>query len=100
MAARRALGCGNAGAAPRPGKKDRGKRKMYAYLQKTVDLEFEKLAGKSPDHFAVRQYLKYKMAAGNIFYKRHLKEHRFNQIVAFFLERGAPNDRPTICCPV
>ena len=29
-----------------------------------VDLEFEKLARKSPDHFAVRQYLKYKMAAG------------------------------------
>ena len=29
-----------------------------------VDLDFEKLAKKKPDHFAVRQYAKYRMAAG------------------------------------
>lgn len=29
-----------------------------------VDLTFEKLAQKQPDHFAVRQYAKYRMAAG------------------------------------
>ena len=32
--------------------------------QNEIDLKFEKLAKKSPGHFAVRQYLKYKMAAG------------------------------------
>ena len=31
-----------------------------------VDLTFEKLAQKQPDHFAVRQYAKYRMAAGDI----------------------------------
>ena len=31
-----------------------------------VDLDFEKLAKKKPDHFAVRQYAKYRMAAGVI----------------------------------
>ena len=29
-----------------------------------VDLDFEKLAKKNPEHFAVRQYAKYRMAAG------------------------------------
>ena len=29
-----------------------------------IDLEFEKLAKKKPEHFAVRQYTKYRMAAG------------------------------------
>ena len=32
--------------------------------QNEIDLKFEKLAKKSPGHFAVRQYQKYKMAAG------------------------------------
>lgn len=31
-----------------------------------VDLMFEELEAKTPDHFAVRQYKKYKLAAGDI----------------------------------
>lgn len=37
-----------------------------------VDLLFEKLEKKDPGHFAVRQYKKYKLAAGVINYKRFL----------------------------
>ena len=37
-----------------------------------VDLMFEELAEQNPDHFAVRQYAKYKLAAGVITYKRLL----------------------------
>lgn len=37
-----------------------------------VDLMFEELAEQNPDHFAVRQYAKYKLAAGVINYKRFL----------------------------
>ena len=33
-------------------------------FQNNVDLEFEELAKRKPDHFAVRQYAKYKLAAG------------------------------------
>jgi len=35
-----------------------------------VDLMFEELAEREPDHFAVRQYAKYKLAAGVVSYKR------------------------------
>jgi type IV secretion system protein VirD4 len=38
-----------------------------------VDLMFEKLAKKDPEHFAVLQYAKYKMAAGLISCKWHLE---------------------------
>lgn len=37
-----------------------------------VDLLFDDLAGKDPDHFAVREYKKYKLAAGMTTYKRLL----------------------------
>ncbi len=33
-------------------------------FQNNVDLEFEELGKRKPDHFAVRQYAKYKLAAG------------------------------------
>ena len=33
-------------------------------FKSAVDLLFEQLQQKNPDHFAVRQYLKFKMAAG------------------------------------
>ena len=33
---------------------------------------FDELAERDPDHFAVRQYAKYKLAAGVITYKRLL----------------------------
>ena len=34
--------------------------------QNNVDLEFEELAKRKPNHFAVRQYAKYKLAAGDV----------------------------------
>jgi type IV secretion system protein VirD4 len=37
-----------------------------------VDLLFDELEAKDPNHFAVRQYKKYKLAAGVINYKRFL----------------------------
>ena len=37
-----------------------------------VDLMFDELEQKDPNHFAVRQYKKYKLAAGVITYKRLL----------------------------
>ena len=33
-------------------------------FKNAVDLMFERLQQRDPDHFAVRQYLKYKLAAG------------------------------------
>ena len=39
-----------------------------------VDLMFEELAEKDPDHFAVRQYAKYKLAAGVVCSKRLLNQ--------------------------
>ena len=35
-------------------------------FKNAVDLMFEELAEKAPDHFAVKQYRKYKLAAGVI----------------------------------
>ena len=35
-------------------------------FQNPVDMMFEALGKKKPDHFAVRQYKKYKLAAGDI----------------------------------
>ena len=37
-----------------------------------VDLLFDELEAEKPNHFAVRQYKKYKLAAGVINYKRFL----------------------------
>lgn len=41
-------------------------------FKNAVDLMFEELEEREPDHFAVRQYKKYKLAAGVITYKRLL----------------------------
>jgi len=35
-------------------------------FKNAVDLMFEQLESRDPEHFAVRQYKKYKMAAGDI----------------------------------
>lgn len=40
----------------------------------SVDMLFERLEEKEPKHFAVKQYKKYKLAAGNIKYKRLLNQ--------------------------
>lgn len=39
-------------------------------FKNAVDLMFDQLEQRGPDHFAVRQYRKYKMAAGDICSKR------------------------------
>lgn len=41
-------------------------------FQNNVDLMFEELEKEKPNHFAVRQYKKFKLAAGVINYKRFL----------------------------
>ena len=41
-------------------------------FKNAVDMLFDELEERSPDHFAVRQYKKYKLAAGVITYKRLL----------------------------
>ena len=44
-----------------------------------VDMMFDELAAKEPEHFAVRQYAKYKLAAGVIELRRTL-HHYFSEI--------------------
>ena len=39
-----------------------------------VDLMFDELEQKDPNHFAVRQYKKYKLAAGVVCFKRLLNQ--------------------------
>ena len=39
-------------------------------FKNAVDLLFDELEEKDPDHFAVRQYKKYKLAAGDLCSKR------------------------------
>jgi len=47
-----------------------------------VDLMFEHLEKKNPEHFAVRQYKKYKMAAGVINCKRLLNQNKHKRATA------------------
>ncbi len=42
--------------------------------QNPVDILFERLKEKNPNHFAVRQYVKFKMAAGVVCSKRLLNQ--------------------------
>ena len=59
--------------------------------QNPVDLLFEELEEKEPEHFAVRQYRKYKLAAGVVCSKRllnqavgkSLRTHRFQKRTVF-----------------
>ncbi len=46
-------------------------------FKNAVDLMFEQLEKDNPDHFAVRQYRKYKLAAGVICSKRLVKPSHF-----------------------
>lgn len=59
---------GYAGCAERcpsgVGRGKRPRRKSEPYLSVSVDLLFDALEQKDPDHFALRQYKKYKLAAG------------------------------------
>ena len=69
-------------------------------FQNPVDLLFADLERNAPDHFAVRQYKTFKLAAGVIYYMRHLEERKLRQRIAFFDGRRALNDRFVVCCPV
>ena len=39
-----------------------------------VDIMFDELEAREPDHFAVKQYKKYKLAAGVVCFKRLLNQ--------------------------
>ena len=43
-------------------------------FKNSVDLMFDELEQKDPNHFAVRQYKKYKLAAGVVCFKRLLNQ--------------------------
>jgi type IV secretion system protein VirD4 len=43
-------------------------------FKSAVDLLFEQLESRNPDHFAVRQYKKFKMAAGAVCFRRLLNQ--------------------------
>lgn len=51
-------------------------------FKNVVDRLFEELKKKNPRHFAVRQYAKYKLAAGVIKYKRLLNQNRYKRATA------------------
>ena len=53
-----------------------------------IDLAFEKLGREKPGHFAVRQYAKYRMAAGVTLYIRHLTYVIFKGMITL---RKEPN---------
>lgn len=65
---------GYAGCAERcpsgVGRGKRPRRKSEPYLSVSVDLMFDALESEKPNHFAVRQYKKYKLAAGVVCFKR------------------------------
>ena len=39
---------------------------MMRNIKNAVDLMFDELESRKPNHFAVRQYKKYKLAAGDV----------------------------------
>ena len=47
-----------------------------------VDLMFDRLEEKDPEHFAVKQYKKYKLAAGVINCKRLLNQNKYKRATA------------------
>lgn len=69
---------GYAGCAERcpsgVGRGKRPRRKAEPYLSVSVDLMFDELEEREPDHFAVKQYKKYKLAAGVVCSKRLLNQ--------------------------
>lgn len=47
-------------------------------FKNAVDMLFDELEEKDPNHFAVRQYKKYKLAAGVVSLKRLLNQSNLN----------------------
>jgi hypothetical protein len=72
-----------------------------------VDCMFETLETKNPEHFAVRQYKKYKLAAGVLALRRLVnqtcKKCLINESLYFlriFKERRQCNEQKNHYCPV
>ena len=64
--------------------------------QSPVDLLFAELEEKEPDHFAVKQYKKFKMAAGVVCFKRLLNQSIGKSLKTYNLnnhERSASNEK-------
>ena len=51
-------------------------------FKNAVDMMFDRLEQKAPEHFAVRQYKKYKLAAGVINCKRLLNQNKYKRATA------------------
>lgn len=65
-------------------------------FQNPVDLMFEALKKKKPNHFAVRQYAKYKLAAGVVCFRRLLNQSIGKSPKTYNLkieERSASNEK-------
>ena len=65
-------------------------------FQNVVDLMFEELEAREPNHFAVRQYKKYKLAAGVVCFKRLLNQSIGKSLKTYNLnnhERSASNEK-------
>ena len=61
-----------------------------------VDLMFDELESRDPRHFAVRQYKKYKLAAGVVCFKRLLNQSIGKSLKTYNLnnhERSASNEK-------
>ena len=65
-------------------------------FKNAVDLLFEELEAEEPNHFAVRQYKKYKLAAGVVCFKRLLNQSIGKSLKTYNLnnhERSASNEK-------
>ena len=65
-------------------------------FQSPVDLLFAKLEKEHPDHFAVKQYRKFKLAAGVVCFKRLLNQSIGKSLKTYNLnnhERSASNEK-------
>ena len=57
-------------------------------FKSAVDLLFERLQKKSPNHFAVRQYVKFKMAAGVVSLKRLLNQSNLKSSTSKMIKKS------------
>ena len=65
-------------------------------FENNVDLAFKELESREPNHFAVRQYKKYKLAAGVVCFKRLLNQSIGKSLKTYNLnnhERSASNEK-------
>ena len=65
-------------------------------FENNVDIMFRELKEQNPNHFAVRQYAKYKLAAGVVCFKRLLNQSIGKSLKTYNLnnhERSASNEK-------